>query len=99
MRRDRCGVILLYHRVAEPATDPFDLAVSSRHFLEHLEYPNVGDSTAQATAQSMNRFLNRLPTVTVREGHRVKIYLTSDLDLPAYGASGAGNRSLLASAR
>jgi type IV secretory pathway VirB10-like protein len=60
---------------------------------------NVGDSTAQATAQSMNRFLNRLPTVTVREGHRVKIYLTSDLDLPAYGASGAGNRSLLASAR
>jgi type IV secretion system protein VirB10 len=32
----------------------------------------------------MNRFLNRLPTVTVREGHRVKVYLTSDLELPAY---------------
>src|SRR5438093_398351 len=52
---------------------------------------NVGDATAQATAQNMNRFLNRLPTVTIREGHRVKIYLTSDLDLPAYGESGAGN--------
>jgi type IV secretion system protein TrbI len=32
----------------------------------------------------MSRFLNRLPTVTIREGHRVKIYLTSDLQLPAY---------------
>jgi type IV secretion system protein TrbI len=34
--------------------------------------------------QVMNRFLNRLPTVTIREGHRVKVYLTSDLELPAY---------------
>ena len=34
----------------------------------------------------MNRFLNRLPTITIREGHRVKVYLTSDLELPAYGA-------------
>jgi type IV secretory pathway VirB10-like protein len=32
----------------------------------------------------MNRFLNRLPTVTIREGHRIKVYLTTDLDLPAY---------------
>jgi type IV secretory pathway VirB10-like protein len=28
----------------------------------------VGDAASQATAQVMNRFLNRLPTVTVREG-------------------------------
>ena len=45
---------------------------------------NVSDTTAQATAQTMNRFLNRLPTVTIREGHRVKVYLTNDLELPAY---------------
>jgi type IV secretory pathway VirB10-like protein len=32
----------------------------------------------------MNQYLNRLPTVTIREGHRVKVYLTSDLELPAY---------------
>lgn len=32
----------------------------------------------------MNRFLNRLPAVTIREGHRVEVYLTSDLELPAY---------------
>ncbi|MGE3508143.1 MAG: TrbI/VirB10 family protein [Vicinamibacterales bacterium] len=44
----------------------------------------VGDSTSQATLQVMNRFLNRLPTITIREGHRVKVYLTSDIELPAY---------------
>lgn len=42
------------------------------------------DATAQASMQVMNRFLNRLPTITIREGHRVKVYLTSDLELPAY---------------
>jgi type IV secretion system protein VirB10 len=48
----------------------------------------VGDATAQATAQVMNRFLNRLPTITIREGHRVKVYLTSDIELPAYISPG-----------
>ena len=48
----------------------------------------VGDATSQATMQVMNRFLNRLPTVTIREGHRVKVYLTSDLELPAYRMTG-----------
>jgi type IV secretion system protein VirB10 len=32
----------------------------------------------------MNRFLNRLPTITIREGHRVRVYLTTDVQLPAY---------------
>jgi type IV secretory pathway VirB10-like protein len=27
-----------------------------------------------------------LPTITIREGHRVKVYLTGDLELPAYEA-------------
>jgi Type IV secretory pathway, VirB10 components len=47
----------------------------------------ITDSTSQAMAQTMNRFLNRLPTVTIREGHRVKVYLTSDLELPRYGTN------------
>lgn len=42
------------------------------------------NATSQATTQTMSRFLNRLPTITIREGHRVKVYLTADLDLPAY---------------
>jgi type IV secretion system protein VirB10 len=60
---------------------------------------NVGDATAQATAQTMNRYLNRLPTVTIREGHRVKVYLTSDLDLPAYDAGGRSTLGMIAQAR
>jgi type IV secretion system protein VirB10 len=60
---------------------------------------NVGDATAQATAQTMSRFLNRLPTVTIREGHRVKVYLTSDLELPAYDATRRSTPGMVAQAR
>jgi type IV secretion system protein TrbI len=52
----------------------------------------AADATSQATGQAMNRFLNRLPTITIREGHRVKVYLTSDLELPAYPANAASSR-------
>jgi type IV secretion system protein TrbI len=41
-------------------------------------------STAQSAAQILDRFLNILPTVTIREGHRVKVYLSGDLALPDY---------------
>jgi type IV secretion system protein VirB10 len=60
---------------------------------------NVGDATAQAAAQTMTRYLNRLPTVTIREGHRVNVYLTSDLELPPYDAVGRSTPGLLAQAR
>jgi len=43
-----------------------------------------GQSTAQSAEQILDRFLNLLPTVTIREGHRVKIYLSGDLALPDY---------------
>ena len=51
----------------------------------------VGDATAQAALQVMSRFLNRLPTITIREGHRVKVYLTSDIELPTYVVPGVPN--------
>lgn len=51
---------------------------------------SAADATAQASAQVMNRFLNRLPTITIREGHRVKVYITSDLDLPEWSPASIG---------
>jgi len=60
---------------------------------------NVGDATSQVTAQAMNRFLNRLPTVTIREGHRVKVYVTSDLELPAYDTRHRAAPGVLAQVR
>jgi type IV secretion system protein VirB10 len=41
-------------------------------------------STAQSSAQILEKFLNIMPTVTIREGHRVKVYLSGDLALPDY---------------
>lgn len=41
-------------------------------------------STAQSSAQILDKFLNIMPTVTIREGHRVKVYLAGDLALPGY---------------
>ena len=52
----------------------------------------AADAASQASVQTMNRFLNRLPTITIREGHRVKVYVTSDLELPAYPTNGASSR-------
>jgi type IV secretory pathway VirB10-like protein len=43
-----------------------------------------GASTAQSSAQILDKFLNVMPTVTIREGHRVKIYLSGDLAVPDY---------------
>ena len=44
----------------------------------------LGGSLAASAGRILDRFLNVLPTVTIREGHRIKIYLTSDLALPLY---------------
>jgi type IV secretory pathway VirB10-like protein len=41
-------------------------------------------STAQSSAQILDKFLNVMPTVTIREGHRVKVYLSGDLAVPDY---------------
>ncbi len=61
-------------------------AISQRE----LEYPfdSAGPQFARSAAQILDRFLNMLPTVTIREGHRVKVFLTQDLKLPAYDAHG-----------
>jgi type IV secretion system protein VirB10 len=44
----------------------------------------VGESLGQTSQRILDKFLNILPTVTIREGHRVKIYLSGDLSVPDY---------------
>ena len=44
----------------------------------------VAASFAQSSTHILDRFLNLLPTITIREGHRVKVYLTQDLLVPDY---------------
>ncbi|SPE45167.1 putative conjugal transfer protein, TrbI family [Candidatus Sulfotelmatobacter sp. SbA7] len=41
-------------------------------------------SVAQSATSILDRFLQIPPTITIREGHRVKVYFTQDLLLPAY---------------
>ena len=44
----------------------------------------VGQSLGQTSQRILDKFLNILPTVTIREGHRMKIYLSGDLAVPDY---------------
>ena len=44
-----------------------------------------GSSLASSSEHILDRFLNILPKVTIREGKRVKVYFSGDLLLPDYG--------------
>ena len=42
----------------------------------------AGQGLAQGATNILDRFLNRLPTITIRAGHRLRIWLTSDVLVP-----------------
>jgi type IV secretion system protein VirB10 len=42
------------------------------------------NTSGSETSRLLDRFLNVLPTVTIREGHRISIYLAKDLEVPEY---------------
>jgi len=44
----------------------------------------ASSSISQSASDVLDRFIEIPPTITVREGHRVKIYFTQDMLLPAY---------------
>jgi type IV secretion system protein TrbI len=44
----------------------------------------ISSSLAQSGATVLDRFINIPPTITIREGHRIKVYITQDMLLPAY---------------
>lgn len=44
----------------------------------------AASSVSQSATTILDRFINIPPTITIREGHRVKVYISQDLLLPAY---------------
>ena len=52
--------------------------------IEDASRQSAGASLATSTGRILDRYLNVLPTITIREGHRIKVYLTNDVFLPAY---------------
>lgn len=44
----------------------------------------IGQGTSQAAMEILNRYSNRVPTITVLPGTRVKLLFTSDIELPYY---------------
>jgi len=45
---------------------------------------SVGAGLSQSAERMLDRYLNRLPKLTIREGHRIRIYLTADLTVRPY---------------
>jgi len=44
----------------------------------------IASSLSQSSANVLDRFINIPPTITIREGHLIKVYITQDMLLPAY---------------
>jgi type IV secretory pathway VirB10-like protein len=44
----------------------------------------TSSSLSQSASEILNKLLNILPTVTIREGHRMRVWISEDLALPAY---------------
>jgi type IV secretion system protein VirB10 len=44
----------------------------------------IASSLSQSSANVLDRFINIPPTITIRDGHRIKVYITQDMLLPAY---------------
>lgn len=86
------GLILVYHRIIELQSDPWGLAVSPRHFVEHLEVLRK-HSQPLPLMQTVNAIQHRaLPwgrtlVVTFDDGYADNLYIAAPLldryDVPA----------------
>ena len=45
----------------------------------------IGQGLGQSATSILDRFLNRMPTITIRAGHRLRIWFTSDVLVPRRG--------------
>ena len=44
----------------------------------------IASSLSQSSTNVLDRLINIPPTITIREGHRIKVYITQDMLLPGY---------------
>ncbi len=65
---------------AEATTYGNGYAVSGPSMYEQ----GVASSLSQSGADVLDKFINIPPTITIREGQRIKVYITQDMLLPAY---------------
>lgn len=70
----RHGLVLMYHRIAEPGSDPWDLAVSPENFSQHLDVMkrhghcvSLGDFVERIDAPDRPK---RMMAVTFDDGYR-----------------------------
>jgi type IV secretion system protein VirB10 len=63
-------------------TQPLSLATSQSTLDQYRM--GVAGSFGQVASRVLDRFTNILPTITIREGHRVRVWIAQDLPLPPY---------------
>jgi len=68
--------------LAEVGTNTTSLGLAETPAVAYRQ--GVATSLSQSSMHILDRFLNLLPTITIREGHRVKVYLMQDLLVPDY---------------
>lgn len=69
------GGVGLLSGLAQAGANPYD-GVENQYRI------GAAQSYAQTGMQIMDRFLNRLPTITIRAGHRLRVWFTADLLVP-----------------
>jgi peptidoglycan/xylan/chitin deacetylase (PgdA/CDA1 family) len=87
----RRGMVLMYHRIAKPLSDPWDLAVSPEHFEEHLKVLKSYNIISVNELADIIDKKNKMPThgiaVTFDDGYRDNYLAAKPLlekyDIPA----------------
>ncbi|MCY3590744.1 MAG: TrbI/VirB10 family protein [Acidobacteria bacterium] len=69
------GGVGLLSGLAQAGANPYD-GVEDQYRL------GASRSFSETGLQIMDRFLNRLPTITIRAGHRLRVWFTADLLVP-----------------
>ncbi|MEX0599898.1 MAG: polysaccharide deacetylase family protein [Rhodothermales bacterium] len=90
-RLDPKIVVLLYHRVADVPSDPWDLCVTPRHFDEHLsvlkQHVDVIPISEMQGALESGSFASRMAAITFDDGYADNLYAAQPIlerhDLPA----------------